>query len=1053
MKSEQTPDYSEAFSAFRRAIEKFSLPDLVSVPWHVKNAFDPCFTKVYGDKLKGSNIDVVWSRFFAEICQILPAFIVGKYYKDGPDKVPAVRSLRGNWSSKSARNEDVAYAAYFCAHMSRRADLREAAKSLDKLVFGNSFATTFGVEPPKNDVEAIKLNETIEERLLSDARVLPQQLSLQATGTTKDGKYGSDDQLNYPESADTEGVWLDGSVRSKRRASSFATLLLSTSAVIAFCILPVFSNARVTVAKNLSGTAQATNITHLSQFDRQQGAFFSELVSSVGFLILEHEARNGSARATHLLGLAKVLGINIPKDVDGGVALFQNAHEAGYYPASNSFAYALKNGLGSYFDTQRALEIYEGLEKRKLPSALNSIGNMYKNGNLKPYNPRLALKYYEEASVLGNANAYQNLGDLYYYGAHGHVKTDRAKSKAAYETAFQAGIEDARDALARLHFDNEEFDEGLALLEEGAARNETHVMISLAKELLSGEHVDQDVARARLLLDDAVSRGNGDAAFDLAELIEKFGPQEEVSRIPALLKFAENEGGSWTQAELGFRAEHDPELHGRAEIARKHYQNASDFGHGRASYRLAEMMLDGRLRDRSPDEAIALLRRGVARGDPYAQLRLAKILLNKDLEPTDARVGLEMLRTAGERGDDWVVNNVGVVFSNGNLVKQDDTEAAHWYLQAYEREGYDWAACNYVSAQLRLDPSVKLAAFDEELSAGIGVHSPVCLGVLFEDPHRTATWGQTYEQLQAVLEQYIDVGLVDAIEYLLRLHEANDHAQVSEKTSPKYIRGELEVAAGAGSIEAMLFLGKSQYTRTSGARIELDLSVQSKVQWLREAASKGSLEAVRLLQSLNEMKDDDSQWFESLKKKALVEELADDEFLVGYTYETGTETVHTSLREAEDWYVRASDRNQAARIRLIRLLVEGCHRQPHFEQALRSISEIENPLAREMVAEAVYIFVQLRSRELGQSHELELFLDGLRAMSENDREWEPSENFWLSGSCGTTRHAYYKAHVDAIQDLDESSFSTVVRMGEVDILYLYQLQNWLPQESSLRDEY
>ncbi|WP_195819420.1 tetratricopeptide repeat protein [Roseobacter sp. MH60115] len=759
----------------------------------------------------------------------------------------------------------------------------------------------------------------------------------------------------------------DTEAKNSRKRWLWASCAISLCALgigaFAFVSFPAFASPRVSLAERLSGTDLPPGVTIHARFDEPDRTFIGDLTVQSGFLMLTREAVKGGARAQYALGMAHLLGVNVQKDQDKGLALLAQSHDQGYELASQAYAFALSEGVGSVFDPDEALSIYEALAANKNAGALNSIGQMYEHGFLKPYNPMLALRYYQEASDLGNAHATNNLGNLYHHGAFGHVEVDTIKAEQAYEQALLGGVAAGRTNLALLYFENGRVAEGLSLLEEGVKDKQTVVMIRFAEHLISGEYLEINTTRARELLEDAVAQGNGDAAFELAELLEKLNSGEVQSELDRLFALAADTGGSWTQAQLAFRAEHDPNLPSRTQIAARHYQIASDRGHGRAAYRLAAMILDGRLADRTKTEAIELLRRGVARGDPYAQWRFSLILLDQNETPTDPVRGMEMLRTAGERGDFWVTNNVGSVFDGsrfgqGRLVERDVSEAAHWYLEAFEREGYNRAACNYVAAQLELDGAAHLSDFDELLAAGLSVHAPRCLTLLFSDLERLESWGKSYSHLEKVLLRYIETGNSDAIEHLRRLRSSVFAGEtVRALENPVEYRDLHVIAAEAGSLDAMIKLGRGLFGNSEIDK-QFELPIVERVNWLRRATSQGSLEAWKYLHQHSSSAPPTRDWADELKRKSRIQSNPTISYILGLSFDYGVDGVGKDLTEAESWYRKAASVRDDAKIRLARVLSEGCHREVDLNEVVELVSNIRRSGLRRKVVVALSLLLR-----------------------------------------------------------------------------------------------
>ncbi len=805
--------------------------------------------------------------------------------------------------------------------------------------------------------------------------------------------------------------------------------------VSAFSLLPGLSHARTSLGGYLGGTSDVQNVTELSQFGTEPKNFVSALLSNLGLLILENEAQNGSAYAMHEYGLAKVLGINTPKDLDAGVSLFADAHNLGYGPGSKSFAYSLHTGLGSYYDPKHALEIYEALAEQKNPDALNAIGTFYERGEIKPHNPLLAMKFFEEAENLGSRVAIYNRGRMLRDGVPGIFEPNSEAAISAFKKAISFQIEGAAGALAILYLDRNEPAKAIEVLETAIAKQNTWAMTTLGYELWTGLYLDRDLVRARALFEDATARGNPRASLRLAEFIKDIGLESEMDRIPELVDFASTHGGPRTLFHLGFWAEHDQDLVARAKVAEGYYQRASDRGNGRAAYRLAAMILDGRLFGRPRQDAIDLLEKSVSRGDPYAQWKLATILLDPEFEPTNRSEGLKMLRTAGERGNGWVINAVGNVFAAGKLVELDDLEASAWYRKAFDKKGNDWAACYYVEGQFNLNSDAELATYENYLQAGVDGVNSNCLSFLFSDFDRLKTWEKSPEELNEILERYVDFGNFHAIRYINALRSSSLFASEEKRLEAKDYFDYVERAAKSGSIDAMIGFDDHYFVRIATNRLAQSgyrPPIKERLFWLRKAASLGSFEAVSRVLYPDGVTNDDLAWLNELIQRAEVREYASDQFLIGLIFEEAVG--ERDLAKAEKWYSLSAKSNDLAKTRLIRLLVQGCHKDPNYEVALEYLSAMEAGDFKDEVIQALYLFVSLDAPREQRTETVQDFLSRIRTQVKHEVEWEKVEDHTLFSNCIDRLSTQRQIRLITDEGIETSS---QIESSTLDVLYPY----------------
>lgn len=176
-------------------------------------------------------------------------------------------------------------------------------------------------------------------------------------------------------------------------------------------------------------------------------------------------------------------------------------------------------------------------------------------------------------------------------------------------------------------------------------RGDVNATFALAMASLRGSGVDRDPARGRELLEEAVKRGHGPAAYNLALVV--LGPQNpDFARAAELFRIA-------VAADL-------PD----------------------AEYALAILLREGRGITRSEAQAASLLRRAALLGHREAQVEYAVMLFNGDGVAKNEAAAARSFRQAAFQGSAIAQNRLARIYASGRGFPRDLAEAAAWHRLA-----------------------------------------------------------------------------------------------------------------------------------------------------------------------------------------------------------------------------------------------------------------------------------------------------------------------------------------------------------------------------------
>lgn len=161
-------------------------------------------------------------------------------------------------------------------------------------------------------------------------------------------------------------------------------------------------------------------------------------------------AQLGDPACLRNLGLCCLHGWGTEQNFDRGIHLLRQAARKEDSQACFQLGCAYHRGeWGQTVDYPEAMEWYlKAYETGPHPDACASIGYMYANGQGVPMEKKEAVVWYNRAASLGSAYGWYNLGDAYQHGTG--VEVDLEEARNCYERALQAGLKEAKDALAEL---------------------------------------------------------------------------------------------------------------------------------------------------------------------------------------------------------------------------------------------------------------------------------------------------------------------------------------------------------------------------------------------------------------------------------------------------------------------------------------------------------------------------------------------------------------------------------------------------------------------------
>lgn len=279
----------------------------------------------------------------------------------------------------------------------------------------------------------------------------------------------------------------------------------------------------------------------------------------------EQAARNGSAPAQNNLGVLYARGEGVEQNDQQAVYYYEQAAQQGHSTAMNNLGVCYKSGKGveqSAFQAlywfEQAAELGHVEARQQVADGAYYIGEQY----MKSKNPNekgKAFDYFRKALASGNKRASLQLGCCYEYG-YG-VEQSYKQAIPYYVQAVNEGLDTADHWLSDCYFQYAEeiykednYEEAIELLEQGAALDNGDCMLLLAQCYFEGNGVDSDDVLSAQWVAAAEQAGFGvnvSAEEYYAEVAERCFDQWDYDRGVTWYKRAAERGSAAAMEKLG----------------------------------------------------------------------------------------------------------------------------------------------------------------------------------------------------------------------------------------------------------------------------------------------------------------------------------------------------------------------------------------------------------------------------------------------------------------------------------------------------------------------
>lgn len=393
---------------------------------------------------------------------------------------------------------------------------------------------------------------------------------------------------------------------------------------------------------------------------------------------LERAVENGDLSRSAMLGDIYEAGVLVEKNSAKAYEYCRRGALANYPEAMHGFAYFYHNGVYVGNDLQKAEEWYRQAAAQGYAPAMSSLGDLYdeKSSYIE------AASWYEKGALSGDVSCMNVLGTYHAQGIMG--APNGAKALHWFKQAADHGDVEGMASLGMIYFEgiaNTHVDKakGFEWLSKAAAQNFGPALTHMGKLYYNGEHVQRDYAKAR-------------------EFFERAGGQNDTEALVMMGKMYYLGRGFAKNADLAYR------------LLEQAIKNGYDEPPGVIAYYMMAKMKNaaaysnidvvGSAFSAALDLMTGNFQRGLTKGaqtqaqvlaahkNPRALLRQlpmqAQQLAGVDVAQNPG-AGLSSLRNAAAQKDPAALNNLGVLYWNGEVVEPNMIEAVELIVQAADR--------------------------------------------------------------------------------------------------------------------------------------------------------------------------------------------------------------------------------------------------------------------------------------------------------------------------------------------------------------------------------
>lgn len=244
--------------------------------------------------------------------------------------------------------------------------------------------------------------------------------------------------------------------------------------------------------------------------------------------------------------------------------------------------------------------------------------------------------------------------------------------------------------LGLIYLYNDEYknvERGLLCLERCVAGDYADAFETLANVYFNGDLVEEDMNRAKQLLEKAIELGSGSAAYRLGWMYERgffsekpdYGTAMEYYEKAASLNNADGYCRVALYLANGYSGVTD------AVRSREYYEKAAEMGSGYALVELSFLYEQGDGVEKSYEKAFELINKAAEGGYPYAMYRVGLYLEKGVLGEAKQEEALAWYEKAAEAGDNEGIFAMGRCYKQGVGTEENWDKAIEWFSKGAEK--------------------------------------------------------------------------------------------------------------------------------------------------------------------------------------------------------------------------------------------------------------------------------------------------------------------------------------------------------------------------------
>ena len=603
-------------------------------------------------------------------------------------------------------------------------------------------------------------------------------------------------------------------------------------------------------------------------------------------------------------------GLGVPKDYDEAIKWYCKAVES-CDCGQNLYNLAQMYEIAKKFS--EAVKWYRKLAERGFNEAQINLAHCYHYGKGVPQDYKESLKWYAEAAKQDNVQAQYNIGVIYEKGM-GVEKNYNEAFKWFLKAAEQRNAQ-AQHRIGKFYYDGigvaQNYSEAYKWLLRAAGHGILDAQKVLGIMYMDGQGVEKDYNKSVIWFRKAAEQGDEEAQYMLGVLNNKkesekkkidinFNPNHEKCSNPKCNVIVVTMAilalmvciGIWSlynmRAKARIRAAETVRIiaERQAEEDRK-AREVVDTNEFIEAYNAEEY-----------DKAVSLLN-SVDSNNADVQFYIGKMYSHGQGVVKDESEAVKWYRKSAEQGFARAQNYLGRMYEGGRGVKKDDYEAVKWYRKAAE-QGNAAAQCNlgamYANGRgVKKDDYEAVKWYRKSADQGLAI-AQCCLGVMYQNG--CGVKKDDYEAM-AWYSKAAEQGLDQAQYFIGVMHyQGNGGSKDFQKAAQWFIK-----AAEQGYMNAQAVLGPMY---ENGCGVSKDNYKAAK--WYRKAAEQGHANAQCNLGYMYEVgrgvsKDEEEsvKWY----RKAAEQGHANAQCNLGYMYEEGR-GVSKDEEEAVKWYRKAA---------------------------------------------------------------------------------------------------------------------------------------------------